>query len=486
MNVRVLLLMIACVLTSGCCMPGPFMNPGMMQCCPVGTMGSRPLMNLAATGPARYRSFHDNLVTTRHQSLGSFRSVQQVPRPMNAWAAQSGMPMQTVCRPVCQPVAQPVYVQPAVAYQPAVNYQPRRCIPSAPVHAKPWRMPWGWGSFPKFSSLLPKQTVSDQSTFQRWLPVVNDGFASAPCGNPSCGEEVVPTYGNSYHFSNESSGEEIPYLGVTSEPMPHLSPVPAPPVEANVRYFPNSGEQHEVPKPKPKKEDSEAYYLDPPPAAEKLADPSGLSPEEAATPEAKQQPVAPVIPTMINPPQGQGDVSPASKPAMQEEINPFEDIENSEPDVSLPLEADMSQAILLVPKNVYPPLHIPSPKGVLQAAAIQDSTAFVRPVSAVSAEVPEAIESVEIDWMQPIEILRPIRQVSAVNSSVNQQMPWEAIELNQAFFPPEQLTPTAQNSRSAVVGRPRQVQRQTVVRRTVVEEAEELVPIRRVITRRRQ
>lgn len=438
------------------------MNPGMMQCCPVGNIGSRPLVNPAAIGPARFRSFHDNLFTARCPSPDTIGSVQQFPRPMNACAAQPGIPVQPVCRPICRPVrSQPV------CSQPVCDCQRRYRVPKAPVFATPWRLPWTWASFPKFGSLLPKRTVSDQHCFQRWLPVVNDGLASPQCGEAGCGETVVPPLEAPCQFSNESCGEDIPYWGMTSEPMSRLSPVPATPVEAKVRYFSPSSQQQAVPKPTPKKTKSETYYFSPPPAA-------------------RQQPVDPVIPQAINPPHGQGDISPASKPAMPRAINPFEDIENSAPNASLPIEANMPQAILLIPKNIYPPLHIPSLKVVSVAAATKRTTPCISHVSAQTAEVAQSSESVEIDWMQPIDTQQVIRQVSAGSGAVNEQPQWEAIELDQAFFSMEQPTRTYQNSSSATTMGNRQIQRHTVIRRAAVQEAEEFVPIRRVITRRRQ
>lgn len=469
------------------------MSPSMMQCCPVGNMGPRPMMNPTACGPPQFRSFHSDLATARFQSprpfsgSGVFGGSQAIAASVNTCCPQPRVAARPICRPVCQsrPVCQP---QP-VCVQPPVVYAPRYCVPPAPVQAKPWRLPWSRLSFPKFGNVLPKQTVSCQAVSRRWLPVVNDGSASAPCGDSGCGEEVFGSSGSSYSFDGDGCGEEVPYLGMTSQPTANLSPVPAPPVESELRYFPNSGEHRKQRKPQPKQRESEAYYFDPPPAAERLPDPPDDVIENLDAPavaEDKTGNEAPVISRMMEPLTPPAEVSPASKPAMSDPINPFEDIEDAEPEASLPVEAEMPQAILMIPQNVFPPLHIPRSEVVTVASSAVQATPLIRsPVEVPPIEIPSVAVS-SVDWLQPIRAAQVIRQVSERVIEPDPQMPWQSIELKEGFFGAEQPTRTHQKLAPGVQSQTRQVQQHTVVRRSVVEDAEQLVPIRRVITRRRQ
>lgn len=139
---------------------------------------------------------------------------------------------------------------------------------------------------------------------------------------------------------------------------------------------------------------------------------------------------------------------------MIDPINPFEDIEDIEPEASLPVEAEMPQAIRMIPNTPFPPLFIPA--------------------SETTAAASRAVRTDDI-----VQTTAAIRQVSHEIKQQSQQVEWQPIELAQGFFAEEQRLQPQEPE-------PQQFRKRTVVGRAVVEEARELVPIRRVTIRRRQ
>lgn len=473
-------------------MPGMPMSPGMMQCCPVGNAGMAPLMNPAAYGPPQFRSFHSNLATARFRNPQPYGGIsgltgfqQAMPVAMNACCPQPAVAIQPVCQQVCQPVPVSVPAQSAYIPAPVYSYQP----PTVP--SQPWTLPslpslsWKWPKFPNFRSQKVEQTVS-----QNWVPIVNDQYLSSyPVVSEGCGSQ-----GSEFHFSDAGCGEDIPYMAmpvqsVQSRPAASLSPAAVPPSDADIRYFPNTGKQKDV----SASDDEDTYYFDPPPAAEVLPEPSEIKKQSFDPSDGP-----PMIAPMMDPPTARDAVSPASKPAMGDAINPFEDVEDSEPEASLPIEAEMPQAILRIPAAPNQPLYIPNLKpaaNVVQTvAATLDPPARVQgwsiealPVSNLHESRPAAVVQQATPFLQPVAYQEVSNDVVSVETSQSvPRMAWQSIELKQAFFADEEQQQNQYEAAAKSQVQRSRVSRSAVVRRSAVHEAEQLVPVRRVVSRRKQ
>lgn len=407
MNVRVLLTIAACFSASGCCMPGFLCNPGLMYCPPGGGFGGAPMASPYAAGPPTYRSFHNNLVSLRAQSSpigqGNLTAYQPPIQPVRNVVRQNFRQRVAMVQPVARPVYQQYPPQQTVAvapmlYAPTHQYaQPRRA-------AKPWKFPW-------FSRRTVRDAPLDQSTYH-WLPVVNNDCNSvSPCGIAGC-----TSCSGTSPCSADGCGESVAALPMAPAINRKLTPVPAPPANSNERYFSAPVEGVRAPEINTRNADQRKQGVRRS-TAEPLPEPPADQPNSASTPE------------MAEPSPSGGDPSPASKPVMADPINPFDDIEDSEPESSLPVEAEMPQATLWIPSNSSQPLMIPREQPANVAA-------------------------------------HATRTANSIQQTSHQQSEWQAISLDRGFFQED----------AAAHG----------VRQALVDGAQEFVPVRRVVTRRRQ
>lgn len=471
MNVRVLLTATACLLTTGCCLPPFACNPGYPVCHPAMMSAQpgtwiNPFQPSPSAGGPQFRSFHDGLVNVpyRKMSRRSSRNTAMVgPAPLvtpaitqvNAW--QEAVPCEVVCQPAVQQVVpmpqfctqpqvcpQPLFCpQPQVCLQPYVNPEP--VVPKPPRRGNPWKLSFKKPQLPG----IEWETVNLAS----WLPVIHeDGHQTAPCGEDGC--TSIPT---TLHFTASECGESIPAWPPMTQQTSSLSPVPAPPSEdEDVRYFPNSGEK--------RIQRRQPADFDPPPAAEQLPEPPPAADQTADN-------EIPELPAMGMEKDAAESSGNSTKPPMTVPIDPFEDIEDSGPDAPLPVEAQSSNRNRRLPNNAFPPLKVPATKAVaVDWAAESKSGSQLEENSITGVRSNARFQAMESSALESARRVDAVQQVAASLESGDVNATWEAIELDPPIV-------------EADVRRSKKVE----TRRTnIVEDAQEWVPVERVISRRRQ
>ena len=394
MNVRVLLLLTACGLSSGCCIPGFLCNPIGPQCCSTGSFGQRPgsAANSATNCLPQYRSFHDDLATPRSQhpgllsgyNLGGCHTIEQAPRFASPYCATPTVLQQ----PVCQPQA--AYRQPRAVYS-----QKFRAPKTNQQQGWVWQWPWRWETHSQ-----PARQPKSRLTRHSRSSVVN---IAVPC---ACG---------SVHSNNAHSGQsKIPCQSCGCG------------CEESIRHFdspPHSIANPAAVPPVPSRPNHRHFHGDQQDSATSKSETQSLNGPPVPAIDSTQQPTG-----------------PGSKPEISNPISPFEDLKSTQPAGSLPLEAESPQSSLWFPEN-----------SSFASSAHAERNVELRPV-ALQTGMNVGVES---QATAPV-----IQQASGQFDQTATISQWEAIELKQAFFhegsQAEHLT------------------------------ADEIVPVRRMITRRRQ
>lgn len=312
------------------------------------------------------------------------------------------------------------------AVQPArQQYPPQQFVAAAPILYTPSYQPAQHQPQPPAK---PWKFPWKPRTTVKDTPVHQSNYHWLPVVNNGCadgtpcGQIGYSSCASTPYISADGCGESVMEYTQLPTTTLPLSPVPAAPKSLKGRDF-------SAPTPAPQRlKPPEIRSIDED-RQDQRESKLGAEPLPSPPPAESKSKETPEIPEMAEPPPMDSGVSPASKPDMADPINPFDDIEDFAPESSLPVEADMPQAGLTIPAGNFRPLMIPSPNLPTVAAHANQSSSAIRQTSHHSSE-------------------------------------WQAISLEQGFFQED----------AAAHG----------THQTMVEAAQEFVPVRRVITRRRQ